>query len=101
MPPIGDRQVNGKPLRIAIDLRKSAPFYPLDLQKTENKDRLVGWVGSMSVREASRPLTFLLADSGKPRDPSELRASHDAGRRTGLEAGSRGGRAGAAERRLM
>jgi hypothetical protein len=34
MPPTGDRQVNEKPFRIAINLRESAPFYPLDLQKT-------------------------------------------------------------------
>src|SRR6202142_1115831 len=37
MPPTGDRQVNEKPFRIAINLRESAPFYPLDLQKTAIK----------------------------------------------------------------
>src|ERR1700680_2884185 len=38
MRPTGDRQVNEKPFRIAINLRESAPFYPLDLQKTEKKE---------------------------------------------------------------
>jgi hypothetical protein len=39
MPPTGDQQVNEKPFRIAINLRESAPFYPLDLQKTVNWQR--------------------------------------------------------------
>src|ERR1700674_323472 len=34
MPPTGHRQVNEKPFKIAINSRESAPFYPLDLQKT-------------------------------------------------------------------
>jgi hypothetical protein len=33
MPRTGDRHVNEKPFRIALNLRESAPFYPLDLQK--------------------------------------------------------------------
>src|ERR1700674_4936627 len=36
MPPTGHRQVNEKPFKIAINSRESAPFYPLDLQKTAN-----------------------------------------------------------------
>src|SRR5712691_6243424 len=35
MPPTGHRQVNEKPFKIAINSRESAPFYPLDLQKTD------------------------------------------------------------------
>ena len=33
MPRTSDRHVNEKPFRIALNLRESAPFYPLDLQK--------------------------------------------------------------------
>ena len=35
MPRTSDRHVNEKPFRIALNLRESAPFYPLDLQKIE------------------------------------------------------------------
>jgi len=38
MPRTGDRHVNKKPFRIAINLRESARFYPLDLQKIAKKD---------------------------------------------------------------
>ena len=72
-----------------------------NIDDIQNKDRFDVILGSLSFCEASRTLAFLLAVGRKPRDPSELRASHDAGRRAGLEAGSRGGRAGAAERRLI
>src|ERR1700674_4455038 len=41
MPPTGHRQVNEKPFKIAINSRESAPFYPLDLQKTQNSFGLV------------------------------------------------------------
>src|SRR6202030_3183576 len=33
MPRTSDRHVNEKPFRIALNLRESTPFYPLDLQK--------------------------------------------------------------------
>src|ERR1700730_1092713 len=33
MPRTSDRRVNEKPFRIALNLRESAQFYPLDLQK--------------------------------------------------------------------
>src|SRR5271169_6013865 len=36
MPRTSDRHVNEKPFRIALNLRESAPFYPLDLQKIAN-----------------------------------------------------------------
>ena len=40
MPRTGDRHVNKKPFRIAINLRESARFYPLDLQKiAKNKSK--------------------------------------------------------------
>ena len=41
MPRTGDRHVNKKPFRIAINLRESARFYPLDLQKIANKLELL------------------------------------------------------------
>ena len=37
MPRTRDRHVNEKPFRIALNLRESAPFYPLDLQKIAKK----------------------------------------------------------------
>ena len=40
MPRTSDRHVNEKPFRIALNLRESAPFYPLDLQKIAKEEAL-------------------------------------------------------------
>ena len=48
MPRTGDRHVNKKPFRIAINLRESARFYPLDLQK------IVCKLGAGTPRESAK-----------------------------------------------
>ncbi len=71
--------------------------------KRADRIKIVWWDGSGLCLFAKRleRSHFCWPAAGQSRDPSQLRAGYGAGRGAGLEARSRGGRAGAAERRVM
>ena len=79
MPRTSDRHVNEKPFRIALNLRESAPFYPLDLQKIAKRVRPPGAVvlqvdpQSAAERAGLKPGDLVTELDGTPvRDAADL-----------------------------